>query len=225
MDGTELPPSPLNAPAAMTSQRYIAFLRFLIRWEGSVNANPGEDVEATYRRAKPFAFSDHPADSGGATMMGVTYTLFALWRTKVCRQPQPSRDDLRAMQYREWEDIVRYVCWEPVRADLMPYDCFSIALADWYWHSGRVAVRKAQALINAQPDGIVGRKTIFAARRTMKTRDRARLVTSDLAEQRRQWLHDLADRRPKDRAFLRGWDNRIDALLALIPMLDLMPDE
>lgn len=209
----------------MSSQRFNTFVRFLIRWEGATNAKDGEDTEATYLRAMPFAFSNHRADSGGPTMMGVTLHLFTLWRMHICHLPQPAIDDLRKMSFSEWQDIVRNCCWLPVRADLMPYDCFAIALADWYWHSGKVAVLKAQTLLHAEPDAVVGRKTLFAARRLMSTRERGRQTATKLTETRREWLMCLAERRPKDRAFVEGWNNRLDALLAMFNTLDLLPGE
>ena len=84
---------------------------------------------------------------------------------------------------------------------------------------------KAQTLLHAEPDAVVGRKTLFAARRLMSTRERGRQTATKLTETRREWLMCLAERRPKDRAFVEGWNNRLDALLAMFNTLDLLPGE
>ena len=209
----------------MTTQRNLDFQRFLIRWEGNTNAIVGESAESTYSRAMPFAFSNHPNDTGGTTMMGVTMRVFRVWRTSICHLPQPTLEDLRMMQYTEWEAILRYLYWEPLHADTLPFDCYALALADWYWHSGTAAVCQAQRLLGVEEDGIIGRKTINAAKRLMSTRERARMMSVQLTETRRRWLADLVARRPSQTVFARGWDNRLDALVALVPSLDLTPEE
>lgn len=209
----------------MFTQRYLAFLRFLIRWEGATNVAPGEDIEDAYQRAMPFAFCNHPNDSGASTMMGVTMRVFNVWRTAICQKPRPTADDLRAMTFTEWETIVSYLYWQPLRADVLPFDCYALALADWHWHSGTTAIRHAQRLLGVEPDGIVGRKTVNAAKRLMGTRERARQMATQLTEQRRTFLANVVKNKPLRAAFAKGWDNRLDALLALFEQLDLNDEE
>ena len=209
----------------MHTHRFDTFLRFLIRWEGATNPIGREDTESIYLRATPFAFSKHPKDPGGATMMGITMRVFTVWRTAICKQPRPTETDLRSMPYAEWENIVRYLYWQPLRADTLPFDCFNIALADWHFHSGATAIRHAQTLLGTEPDGYVGRKTINAAKRAMPTRERARLLATQLTETRRAWLQALALRQPQLATFAQGWDNRINALLFLFQTLDLTEEE
>lgn len=205
----------------MLTFRQAQFLRFLIRWEGGTTSNPGESVAEAYERAAPKAFSDDPADAGGATMMGVTMPVFRLWRQGICRRTEPTTDDLRAMTYPEWEDIVRHFYWASIMGDTLTHDCVAIALADWLWHSGHIAVRTLQRLVGVEADGVFGRVTLNAVKRCCGTRAAARQLATDLIECRRDVLNRLVERRPANRRFIRGWENRLQALEALIPDLDL----
>ena len=65
-------------------------------------------------------WSDHPADPGGATNMGITMGTFTAWR-QAHGQPAPSKDDLRAISDAEVEQIYRERYWNPSGASGLPW--------------------------------------------------------------------------------------------------------
>jgi uncharacterized protein (TIGR02594 family) len=60
-------------------------------------------------------FSNHPADPGGATNMGITQETLRQWRHQ-----DVTADDVRALQRDEARQIFRAKYWEPLRCDEMP---------------------------------------------------------------------------------------------------------
>jgi lysozyme family protein len=101
-------------------------------------------------------FSDHPADTGGATMWGVT--------ERVARD-YGYKGDMRDLPVEMAKVIYRTLYWDRCQcAQLPPWIAFQVF--DAAVNSGvKQASLWLQRAVGAQPDGIIGAKTIACARR------------------------------------------------------------
>lgn len=93
-------------------------LRFVLRWEGG--------------------YSDHPADPGGATNMGITQATYDAWRRRQGLPPQPVRN----ISINEVQAIYRTMYWDPIGADSLP-DPLALAAFDLAVNSGVDTARRA----------------------------------------------------------------------------------
>lgn len=92
-------PTPVEPPEPQgdTWQRCLAYVR---RWEGG--------------------WADHPADPGGATNKGITIGTYTRWR-QAHGQPDPTKDDLRAISDAEVNQIYFEWYWLASGADKLPW--------------------------------------------------------------------------------------------------------
>ena len=115
-------------------------------------------------------YSDHPADPGGATNMGITQEVLREWRHQ-----DVTKDDVKALQRDEARQIYRARYWQPLRCDEMP-----IALALMTYNAGvncgiGRGARWLQEALNKQGEGLdvdgeVGPLTLSACARADVTR-------------------------------------------------------
>ena len=136
-------------------------------------------------------FVDHPSDPGGATRYGVT--------ERVARA-NGYEGDMRNLPLSEAKRIARAEYWDAVRADEVP-DAVRFDLFDAAYNSDPVqAIKWLQRAAGATDDGILGPKTLLAAR----------IADPHLLSKRFNGhrLNFLADRKTWDH-FGRGWSRRI----------------
>ena len=136
-------------------------------------------------------FVDHPKDPGGATRYGITQ--------RVARA-NGYEGDMRNLPLSEAKRIARAEYWDAVRADEVP-DAVRFDLFDSAYNSGPVqAIKWLQRAAGANDDGILGPKTLLAAR----------IADPHLLSKRFNGhrLNFLADLRTWNH-FGRGWARRI----------------
>lgn len=135
-------------------------------------------------------FSDHPSDPGGATRWGVTERVARADGYTGDMREYP-RDSARA--------VYRRLYWDAVQADQLPgplrFHVFDAAV-----NSGvKQATLWLQRTVGAQPDGVIGAKTIAAARGADAG------APARYSGHRLAFMADL----PTWPAFGRGWSRRI----------------
>lgn len=141
-------------------------------------------------------FVNDPADSGGATMAGVTQNTYNIFRRRKNLPERPVRQITKA----EREEIFNGI-WRDCRADRLPVG-LSLIHFDFAVNAGnRRAAITLQRVLNVADDGIIGPRTLKAV---ADSTDVAQNII-DYAEHRRIFYRNLAERRPKDMRFLRGW--------------------
>lgn len=172
------------------------------------------DILISFIRSWEGGWSDNPSDSGGATMYGITLATFIRWRLDN-NQPRPDKNDLRIITDDEWRDIFHFYYWNRLRANDINSQAVANMLVDWYWHSGITAVRTLQRLCRVTIDGIIGPKTIAAV-----NADNPEQLFRRLKEARITSLTGIAERRPDQRQFLKGWLRRVNS----ITYTDLIPN-
>ncbi|HRK23557.1 MAG TPA: glycosyl hydrolase 108 family protein [Beijerinckiaceae bacterium] len=154
-------------------------------------------------------YSDHPADPGGATNLGITRAVLAEWRGRPV-----TRAEVRALQRSEAEVIYRRLYWDAVGGDELPAG-IDLAVFDYAVNSGvDRAVRTLQRILGLAADGIAGVDTIRAARAA-----RSVDVIRAICAARRGFLGRLKT----FFVFGRGWLRRVEAIerLALSLAADL----
>lgn len=98
-------------------------------------------------------YSDHPSDTGGKTMYGITETVARQWGYQGAMKDLPLETA---------KQIAKAYYWTPNRCDQLPpaiaFHVFDAA------YNGGAAVRWLQQAAGVTADGVIGAKTIAAVR-------------------------------------------------------------
>jgi lysozyme family protein len=149
-------------------------------------------------------WSNHPNDSGGATMKGVTYATFCKYRASK-GLPKPTLNDLRNITAKEWNAVLRWHTWDRIQCDAYKSQWVAYLLADCVWMSGPNYIKRVQRLYGLKDDGVVGPKTLAK----LNGMDQQALFSA-LWKQRKSFLQGIAT--GKNSVFLRGWLRRLNAV-------------
>jgi lysozyme family protein len=154
-------------------------------------------------------FSDHPADPGGATMMGITQATLAEWRGHAV-----TKADVRALSRTEVSQIYRKRYWDAIAGDALPAG-LDLAVFDFAVNSGASrAVRSLQRVLGVAADGRIGPETL----RAMATCDPTAMITR-LSALRLAFLEALST----FPIFGRGWSRRVREIEMAARKLSLAP--
>ena len=167
---------------------------------------------ADYKVLVPFikrfegGFVNDPKDRGGATNKGITMNT---WRIYCNRKGKTaSVATLKAVTDAEWNDVFKSMYWDRCKADDINDQSVANMLVDWYWNSGRWAVKHLQRIINVADDGVIGNKTLTALNSF-----NAVSLFDRLKQDRLKFVENIARNNPSQKRFLRGWKNRINAIV------------
>lgn len=114
---------------------------FIMKWEGG--------------------FVNDPADSGGATNLGVTLATYEAY----CRKkgyPRPTVERLKNITREQVFDIFKSMFWDRWHADDIQDQRVANILVDWVWGSGKHGIVIPQRILGVDADGIVGARTLKA---------------------------------------------------------------
>lgn len=181
------------------------------------------ELLAPYIRKWEGGFVNDPADSGGATNMGVTIGTFEVY----CHRkgyPRPTVERLKNLTTEEWTDILKTMYWDRWQADKIKSQKIANILVDWVWGSGVYGIKIPQRILGVEVDGIVGEKTLKA----INAQDPDKLFQT-IYEARQKFLLDITEAsvrryeaklgrkateeellRHTNKRFLRGWNNRLE---------------
>jgi lysozyme family protein len=121
-------PAPVSSPS-----RYKACIPFTLREEGG--------------------YSNHPADKGGPTNMGVTLATLGDWRNA-----DVTAEDVKALTQEEAVAIFQANYWLKFRCDQMRAGV-DLAVFDFGVNSGG-AIKAIQRQLGVTPDGVIGPQTL-----------------------------------------------------------------
>lgn len=142
---------------------------------------------------------DHPKDPGGRTAFGVTQATYDAWREKHGLM----RQDVFKIAHSEVAAIYRTEYWDKICGDDLP-DGLDFAVFDFAVNSGvSRAAKYLQSLVGVSQDGVIGPKTILAAKS---------YLANKLTDKRLGFLKGL----PTWDTFGRGWSNRINNVYAKV---------
>lgn len=140
-------------------------------------------------------YVDHPRDPGGATKYGITHLTLASWRG----QGSVSKTAVKNLTKKEAKEIYKARYWNKVRADELPPGLDMVTM-DGAVNSGPSrGVKWLQRGVGTKADGIVGAKTLAAARTaSVNAIERACAARMGFLQGLRHWD-----------AFGRGWSRRV----------------
>ena len=145
-------------------------------------------------------YSNHPSDTGGCTMMGITIKTFQSYygEDKTC-------SDLKRITEEQWLRIFRNGYWNKIKGDLIENQSIAHLCVDMAWGSGpKTTIKKIQRCLGLNDDGIIGPKTLAA----LNAKDK-KGTFEKLWKMRYEWFHDIA-KKGNNKVFLKGWLNRLN---------------
>lgn len=167
--------------------------------------------------------SDHPADNGGLTNLGITQSTLDRARLEINGLPSSVRNLTRAQA----EEIYRVFYWEASKADMMPYPLCTLHFDAAVNHGVGGAGKLLQKTINnyaakagldahVDVDGAVGLKTLAALCQCLDLKGNVSLICEIYCNQREAYYKAIVDNNPSQGVFLKGWLNRLERNRALI---------
>ena len=173
------------------------------------------DTTKNFERALSFVFgsegglSNHPADRGGLTNMGITAgTLARAYEREIVRCK-----DVRRLTRADAKTIYKAFYWQPSRADEMPWPLGALHFDAAVNHGLGGAARLLQKTLNdlgvlLKVDGAVGPATMRALSSSLGGGNLRRICDSYLDE-REALFYRIVKNNPSQKVFLRGWLNRV----------------
>lgn len=150
-------------------------------------------------------FVNDPDDAGGATMKGVTLKTYKAY-CEGKRWKEPTVDDLKKITQKEWDEIFMSMYWNKCGGDKIKNQSVADIFVDFYYNAGTRAIKEMQALVGAEQDGIVGKKTIEA----INAQDPETLFEA-YKKRRIAYYGELVAKKPSQQKFLKGWLNRVNS--------------
>lgn len=176
---------------------------FIIYWETGTKQRTNESVSSLFERSRKKGYANDPSDSGGATQTGVTLSTYRAY-CKNHNLPKPGVNELQTIPYEHWRAILKNMYWDRWKGDKINNQSIAQICVDWVWASGKYGITGVQKVLGITADGIVGPKTLGA----VNAKPQMNLFYS-IRRARIQYVENLAQKRPKDKKYLRGWKNRI----------------
>ncbi len=154
-------------------------------------------------------FSNNPNDRGGPTNYGISEAF--LESIGYGKTPEEiTREDAKEL-YQEY-------FWAPVRGDDLPAPV-ALIVFDMAVNSGvKTAVRRLQYVLKnytaMDVDGVMSPRTLAAVKSAYHLYNN--IFLGELLNSRREYYGDLIRKNPSQGVFARGWNNRLNKLLAAV---------
>jgi len=160
---------------------------FILKWEGG--------------------FVNDPNDLGGPTNGGVT---LKTWKECGYDKNNDGIIDEEDLKQIFRSDLVECVLkphyWDRWQASRIRNQSVANLLVDWVWTSGTIGIKTPQRLLNLQPDGVVGEKTLAAVNNYPDQKE----LFDRLKAERAAYIEKICEQRPANRSFKKGWLNRLN---------------
>lgn len=157
-------------------------------------------------------YSDHPADKGGKTNMGITEGTLANAYSKGI----VPHKDIKKLTRDEAANIYKVNYWVPSKAAEMAYPLCLLHFDAAVNHGLGGAAKLLQRTINRikgpvlKVDGVVGPATIKEVR--LIPSGNLIFFCVELLKTRKEYFEAIAQNNPSQKVFLKGWLNRVEAL-------------
>ena len=156
-------------------------------------------------------FVDNPLDSGGATMHGVTQTVYDRYRLSIGELNQ----SVRLISDDEVQHIYSEMYWTPAHCPDLS-ERVGICHFDWAVNHGvSGAIETLQGVIGVTQDGIFGQMTANA----VQAMDESTLIV-DYLDARAAWYKQRVVNDPSQSVFLTDWLNRVQTLREYLATLE-----
>lgn len=122
---------------------------------------------------KEGGYVNNPHDPGGHTNMGITLYTLSDYRKQECRP-----EDIKNLTKEEAGAIYREMYWDPLACDDLPLGV-DLSVFDMGVNAGVLRGAKIlQKIVGANPDGIIGSKTLLAVNEYCKLHGSVKLIES-----------------------------------------------
>lgn len=146
-------------------------------------------------------YSNHPMDSGHATMKGVTQAVYDSYRAKLGEPFQPVID----ITDEEVLDVYYTLYWKPANLEKIDNDLLALHVFDHGVNAGvRTSVKLLQRLVGETDDGVIGGQTLRAIREYNGN------IVEDFIKRRKLFYVTLVQNKPQLRVFIKGWIKRVE---------------
>lgn len=159
-----------------------------------------------FAKAKRTGYANDPADSGGATMCGITIATYRSYRKRL-GYASTSVEDLKAISFDDWRNILKSMFWDKWKANQINNQSLANILVDFVWASGVNGIKIPQRILGVKADGIVGPVTLAA----VNNADSSSLF-DEIHKARIEFVENIVNRRPSQSRFIKGWKRRINAI-------------
>jgi len=156
-------------------------------------------IALTYVLKSEGLWSDDPQDSGGATMKGITLSVYREWKGN----PHISKDELRVIPDEEVYNLYKELYWDKHGDDLpagIDYAVFDSAVN---MGVGR-ASKLIQEAVGVTADGVLGPASLSAIQKA----DPKELIEK-FSALKESFYHGIVERKPDQVKYLKGWLNRV----------------
>jgi len=148
--------------------------------------------------------SNHRLDRGGRTNFGVTQKTYDAYNKE---RKISGHIDVSKITKKQASEIYKNEYFDKVKGSQLPKDV-ALVVTDYAVHSGPSrSIKSLQKVLGVPQDGIIGQKTLNALKKTSPLE-----VASKVNEERRAYLKRIIKKDPTQKAFEKGWNNRIDSL-------------
>lgn len=155
-------------------------------------------VQAVLKREG--GYNNHPSDRGGSTNYGVTQANYTQWLTK---RGKPWAD-VKGLDADTASQIYREDYWLPAKCDLLPSAIREIHFDSAVNHGVSRAAKLLQEAAEAEPDGVIGGKTLALAGEM-----NVRLLKARYINERYKFYGKIIARDKSQLVFIAGWMNRM----------------
>lgn len=149
----------------------------------------------------------HPADPGGATKCGITQRTLDEWCRKISMPPI----DVKNLSESAISDIYRWQYWAPAECYELPPPVDLVVFDSAVNHGVRRAAKLLQEAVRVPVDGVIGQQTLNA----VKNGDPETIALSIIGL-RAVFYDEIVQGNPSQRAFAKGWANRINRLAEIV---------
>lgn len=151
-------------------------------------------------------YVDHPADPGGATNMGIIFSIFTNYADEF-HLPK-TKEGLKQLHEIQAKAIYRKQFWDRMKGDQIKDQQVAEIIFDGFVNMGYNGLKIAQKEAGAQADGKIGEQSI-----QMINAANPKLLFDGIKDARIAYYKRLAERKPQMAVFLKGWLNRINSFV------------
>ena len=120
-------------------------------------------------------------------------------------RPEPTIGDLKEISDEDWTDIIKGLYWDRWKADQIRNQSIANILVDWVWMSGVHGIKRPQAVLGENADGMVSPKTINAINEYPSQEE----LFDKIKEERKKFIDEICKARPANEKFRKEWMNRL----------------
>ena len=149
-------------------------------------------------------YVDDKDDLGGATNRGIIFKVFKQYAEQLGLPA--TKEGLKQLTENQAKQIYKLQFWDKMRGDNIIDQQVANLIFDGFVNAGTNGIKIAQRVAGVDQDGILGAKSIATINAAAP-----RIIFEGIKDERIRYYHMIAERREKNKKFLKGWLNRINS--------------